>query len=197
MFINRLKSQYYIWCILAFGIGFPNILSNILSLNIVALIVNAIMVAGLAFIFYCVWYPLGLLFRRFRNRKSIIVLLLFLFTITSFVQPQSADANWKEVIKRHAKPVGIFMLGVIVNDKADDAWDAIEEAISDPIYRFNYWTMDVIRDTYDWLTAEEEYEYSINCSQCSYVFRTNDLDEYMRRGATGVCHDDYQPYNPN
>ena len=197
MFFSRLRSQYYIWCLFAFGIGFPNILSNLISLDILSLIVNAFMVATLAFALYCVWYPISLLLKRFKGRKLPTMLLLLAFTTLLFAQPQPADANLKELIKRHAKPVGTFILGVIIADKADDAWDAFEEKIEEPIYKLNYWVQDKVGDAWDYLTTEEEYKYSISCSQCDYVFKTNDYDQYMRKSGTGVCHDDYQPYNSN
>ena len=54
MFLEKLKRQYFGWCLFACGIGLFNIIDNVRTFNPLRLLVNALMVLTLAFICYCI-----------------------------------------------------------------------------------------------------------------------------------------------
>jgi hypothetical protein len=59
MFLEKLKRQYFGWCLFACGIGLFNIIENVRTFNPLGLLVNALMVLTLAFICYCIAFGIS------------------------------------------------------------------------------------------------------------------------------------------
>lgn len=192
MFWNTLKRQFFYFCLFSGGFGASNIVEAVLSLDISRLLINLFMVLTLAFILYALSYPLV----RFYKKLTTLLLLLSCVVVFVGLPVDEADANWKDFFKRNGRKVLIFTASVIGYDKADDLWDMAESYLQGHADRFYYWVGDTTIEVWQWLTEEETYKYSVSCSQCSYVFRTNDYNLFMKKSGTGVCHDDYMPYNP-
>ena len=103
MFFQKLKRQYFTWCLFACGIGISHIIENVRAFDPLGLLVNAFMVLALAFLFYCIAYcvcsVLSLMGISLPKFLSLLLITLVLFSVMAV---PNTEANVKEVIKRGA-----------------------------------------------------------------------------------------------
>ena len=103
MFFQKLKRQYFAWCLFACGIGLSHIIENVRAFDPLRLLINVFMVLALAFLFYCITYcvcaVLSLLGINLPKFLSLLLITLVLFSVMAV---PNTEANVKEVIKRGA-----------------------------------------------------------------------------------------------
>ncbi len=150
MFFENLKRKYFGWCLFACGIGFFKIIENVREFDLPGLLTNAVTVLVLAFICYCIAYCvralLSLLGINLPKFLSLLLIALVLLSAMYVSYTKAANQN-KEAAMQVGEKVFKFVAGVIIADKADDVWDAIEEnvdAIEDKAEEIVYGTLDHI-----------------------------------------------------
>lgn len=194
MFFQKLKRQYFVWCLFAGSVGASNIMENVRAFDLRLLLINAFMVLALAFICYCIVYCVcAVLSLLGVNLPKFLSLLLIALVLFSVMQIPETQANGKEAAKQGAKRVLIFIATVIGYDKADDAWDAAEEWIEDTAYDAVYGTAE---DIWDFIVSDNTPE----CDECkSGCPSCEDDEEYttgynQRPPDSGSSSDGYSCY---
>lgn len=186
MFFEKLKRQYFVWCLFAGSLGASNIIENVRAFDLRLLLVNAFMVLALAFLCYCIAYcvcaVLSLLGINLPKFLSLLLIALVLFSVMPVPESQ---ANAKEAAKQGAKKVLIFIATVIGYDKADDAWDATEGWLNDKSHRVGDAVGDAADDVWDFIVSDNTPE----CDECKSGCSSCEDDEeyttgYNQRGST-------------
>ena len=162
MFFEKLKRQYLAWCIFTSGIGVSHIIESVRAFDPLALIVNAFMVLALAFLCYCIAYcvcaVLSLLGINLPKFLSLLLITLVLFSVMAV---PNTEANMKEGAKNVARGVFIFVAGVIIDDAADEVWDAGSEWMQEQVDTYVYEPIgDAVSHVWDEFTHA-------NCQVCN------------------------------
>ena len=210
MFFQKLKRQYFTWCLFVCGIAISHIIENVRAFDPLGLMVNAFMMFALAFLFYCITYCVcAVLSLLGINLPKFLSLLLIALVLFSVIPVSNTEANAKQAAKEGAKKVFIFVAGVVIGDAADDVWDAAEEWVEDTAYDAVYGTAE---DVWDFIVSDNtpdcdeckagcpscpedgewdghgySSEYSVTCGSCGERRSTRDYNEYMEWQDNSYC----------